>query len=134
MILAASDFDPPMHLPQWLACAAFVMWITLLAWKLVEKFRGPQPQPPSGELHLRVSRLEEEMALIESKMTDGFNLLRQAIETRNKEGEDRASKIHTRIDPIAENTGEIKGQLVAFTESFRNFATIISELARGNRI
>jgi hypothetical protein len=121
---------PPPGMIEWLLCAGCVMGLILLGLKIVDRVKGPAAHPPSGELGLRVSKLEEELKSLDQKMIDGFASLSDAITQRNREGEDRASKIHSRIDPIAQNTGEIKGQLHAFTESFRQFTEIMTAIAR----
>lgn len=133
MRLMAEMIAPPPGLINWLLCAGTMAGSLLLGWKLFDRLKGPQQQPPSGELALRVSKLEEELKSLDQKMIDGFASLSDAISQRNREGEDRASKIHSRIDPIAENTGEIKGQLHAFNQSFDKFTQVMVAIARNQR-
>ncbi len=47
-----------------------------------------------------------------------------------KAGEERAEKLHIRMNPIATNTAEMKGQMSAFTQSFDNFTQLITALHR----
>lgn len=77
------------------------------------------------DLAERVTKLEDEWKALDQKVVNGFSELSDQIAQRNREGEDRATKIHTRIDPILENTGEIKGQMYAFTKSFESFTKMM---------
>lgn len=50
--------------------------------------------------------------------------LEDKLESISRLGEERGRRLHARIDPLVENTAFIKGQMEAFTESFRNFANM----------
>lgn len=125
-----SEWVSPMHF----LCAASAVCFLFTVWDRIDKvIERKREQPPAGELNVRVAKLEREVDEIRKEFKQGFKDLGDLIALRNSQGEERASKIHSRIDPIAQNTGEIKGQLAAFNESFRNFTQMIKELAKGER-
>lgn len=125
MITTLSEISVPPSIGEWLLCAVACMALILLAMKLVDRIKGPAQQPTTGELALRVLALEEEWKALDQKVVNGFASLSDQIAMRNREGEARAEKIHIRIDPILANTGEIKGEMHAFTKSFENFTKVM---------
>ena len=148
MILAqatqAVQLPDPSHYTSigWLFVGAVGFVVALNAGiALYDRLRSKSPQPPNGELLMSVRQLTERIENVE-KAQEAARL--ENIEIRNEmkrdkveilqAGEVHASKLHTRIDPAVQNIAEVKGQMIAFTQSFDNFTKIVIELARGGKV
>lgn len=71
-----------------------------------------------SDLATRVKTNENDIDGIREKMEKNKDDLIRSADARS-------SVLHNRINPIVENTAAIKGQMEAFTESFRNLASIL---------
>lgn len=99
----------------WFGCLAFfVMFLNGLL-KLADRARGKPPQPPNAALGAdfqalsqRVGRLEVQVEIIRNEMKNDRDAIMRA-------GEERASKIHDRINALGERlteaVSEIRGEL-----------------------
>jgi hypothetical protein len=67
---------------------------------------------------------EVQMAAVYADKEELKSFGAQLVEIR-KDSEERARRLHARIDPVVENTAEIKGRMEAFTQSFDNFTRIM---------
>jgi hypothetical protein len=62
-----------------------------------------------------------------------LNGVQSKVDQMRSEGEERAVNLHNRINPIVENTAEIKGRMEAFTTSFNNFTELLVEQTRKHK-
>jgi hypothetical protein len=153
MIIAEiSAYDPPVQICVWLGCSMFILVGLYYLTQVIAFFKGAKPAPPNEQLDERVTRIENELVLIRSELkkdrddneqhasTRSSHIYDKIDETRKeidasvagmaREGEISRKHLHDRINPLVENTAEIKGQMAAFQASFDNFTKIIVEIAR----
>ena len=90
-MLLAEALTPPPGLASWLACAGFIMWMGLMAFKYSDRFQGKPSHPPAGELDLRVSAVERGVTRIDADVKQ----LRLDIVTN---GEKRKADIEKKVD------------------------------------
>jgi hypothetical protein len=104
-----------LDLAGWLGCFAFLVMLINGALKLADRVRGKSPCPPNEELDadfngldLRVARLEAQVEIIRAEMRNDRDALMRA-------GEERAGKIHDRINALGERltvaVGELRGEM-----------------------
>lgn len=104
-----------LDLAGWLGCLAFLTVLANGLLKLADRVRGKSSCPPNEELGAefdalghRVARLEADVDLIRTDLHADRDTLMRA-------GEDRASKIHERINALGEKltaaVGELRGEL-----------------------
>jgi len=104
------DFIPPKSFTDWILCLAAFMAILKYLLDLADRLRGQAPQPPNAQLQAaheqlteRVRRVEESADRLWDKLeTDKMEIL--------KSGEDRAAKLHDRINVILAAVSELRGQ------------------------
>lgn len=77
----------------------------------------------------RMEKLEEFIEAVRNKAAIDIDLIQQQSKTDMqlflRAGEDRAEKLHIRMNPIAIAVAEMRGQMQAFTQSFDNFTKIL---------
>lgn len=110
-LLAASEWSAPTGIAAWLACAAFVLMLVNGAFKLNSNIKGPPSHPPAGELDLRVAHLEERVTQFESTLTELRSEMREDLQTILSAGEERAGKIHGRINDVLAAVSELRGRV-----------------------
>lgn len=95
--------------------------------KLVDRARGRQPDPLLVQSHAtlaeRVTKLEEDARDISVKLSELQIKLLEA-------GEERGSKLHHRLNPIAENLAAVKGSMEALLLAFQENARTNLEMIR----
>ncbi len=144
-----ATLDPTaIQIASWLAVAFFLAAGVNQIWKLIQRFKDKPPPAEIYErvnktfaprtmvegLQVELHSLRDEThrafehqtQTLENKME--ANRIERREELRNIEtrldaimekGEERAVNLHNRINPVVENTALIKGQMEAFTDSFR---------------
>jgi hypothetical protein len=95
------EFSPPIQIAAWLGCLAFALMLFNESSKFIDRVRGKAPHPPNEQLAFsvsamdrRVTKLEADSAAIWAKMEADKSEILLA-------GEQRADKLHQRINPIA---------------------------------
>ncbi len=93
--------------------------------EFLERRKSKAGSPPNEQLQQSVKALEDRLAKLETAHDD----IREAMRTDTSEiltkGEERAAKLHERMNPVIENLAFIKGQNEAFTTSFNNLAAVL---------
>ncbi len=105
------EFSLPKSFTDWIVCLAAFMAILKYVLDLGDRLRGQPAEPPNAQLqasHLqlteRVRKVEESTDRLWSKLeTDKMEIL--------KSGEDRAAKLHERINVILAAVSEVRGRL-----------------------
>lgn len=133
-IPAVASTAAPDAIKPWLECLAwFIGLVGALLW-IVHQIRGKPAEPPNQQLEAILEVMKDRIEAIDSEHESIRQKLADDKEQANRENEDRASRIHKRLDPAAENIAEIKGQMQAFTQSFDNFVKIVVALAEGKKL
>jgi hypothetical protein len=116
MILAELNLPESIGLAGWLACLAFVITLVNGVLRLADRVRGKEPQPPNAELGAefhalgqRVARLETEVEAIRAEFKEDRLSLMQA-------GEERAGRLHERINEVLRAVAKLEGRLLAKAE------------------
>jgi hypothetical protein len=106
-----AEITAPVEIASWLACAAFAVVLTNGLFKLVNNVKGPNALPPAGELDLRVSNLETRTNTIEVGLAELRHEMKEDLKTMLAAGEERAGKIHGRINDVLAAVSELRGRL-----------------------
>lgn len=125
------------------AIVAVGLYVLLKFWNEVEAFmdrRREKPAPADtyqvkGDYATR-QELRELRTEINQHLTRQDVLLTKVeaqIATNNRDAEKRAEELHKRINPVLENTGIVRGQMDAFTQSFENFTKMMVAIAEEKR-
>lgn len=158
MMLADASFiqEPPIQVGIWLACAFFMMLIINEGFRFMRNLKGDAPQPPNAQIDERLTRVENSLDKLardfaEDKKQNEIHMsersktiflkidtvqseISERIDRSMSEANESRSRLHDRINPVVENTAEIKGRMDAFTQSFDNFTKIITAIAQQKKI
>ena len=66
------------------------------------------------------------------ELRDTVEKLRTEIQIIIGKNEERASRLHARMDPLLEAIARIDGQMGAFTASFQSFSEVVRKCTDGN--
>jgi hypothetical protein len=120
------------------AAVAGGLYILLKFWNEVEAFmdRRKEKPTPADTYQLKgdyVTRAELHQLRLEiqnhlQRQDDLLERVEAQIASNNRDAEKRAEELHKRINPVLENTGIVRGQIEAFTQSFDNFTKMIVAL------
>lgn len=108
------DQTTSVHIAGWLACAAFVMMMINGGFKLAHNFKGEPPTPANSNLGQSVAELNRRVTVLESRHEELLEKMDEDKSEILKAGEDRARRLHDRIDDMPsqiittlKNTGAI---------------------------
>ncbi|MGC8744545.1 MAG: hypothetical protein ACP5T0_11765 [Verrucomicrobiia bacterium] len=110
-----SNLPPSVDFAGWLGCLAFLVMFLNGLLRLADRARGKPPHPPNAalgaefqSLSQRVGRLEIQVETIRSEMKSDREAIMRA-------GEDRANRLHERINALGEKltaaVSELRGEL-----------------------
>ena len=122
-----------LSLGVWAMCLAFFVMLINALLKLAARLRGKAPKPPNAELDIKMRTLEARVEKIEGSQMKTADEVHAMHLTLIKSEEERATRLHERIDPLAQNTAAIKGSMEAFTTSFNNMTQLLmAHMARNS--
>jgi hypothetical protein len=114
-------------------------YVLLKFWSEVESFldRRREKPPPAETYQVKgdyatrqeLRELKQEITQHLSRQDDFLTRVEAQIAVNNRDAEKRAEELHKRINPVLENTGIVRGQMEAFTQSFDNFTKIITAIS-----
>ena len=129
-IPATAGDSVPLAIAEWLACLAFLVVLLNGLLKLADRVRGKPISPPNKQLEASQRALEERVRALEAGQDKMLSELHQMHVSLLQTGEERATKMHNRINPLMENTSAIKGSMEAFMTTFRSFTDLLTEHMR----
>lgn len=107
----SSAWEAPASIAGWLACLGFVLWIVNLGFKLGDRLRGKPAQPSNTSLGATVTDMNRRV----TKLEDWREALAAKLEADKIEimsaGEERAAKIHERINTVLSAVSEVRGEI-----------------------
>jgi len=137
----------PMQIAAWLTCLLAVFFLINEGGKVLDRWRGKPGQPANESLKLINDALEKRLATLEHDFKTERDENEKHISERSRTlfieikavhhelstkidrqmelSEESRARLHERINPIVENTAEIKGRMEAFTSSFGNFSEVM---------
>lgn len=101
---------------------------------MIRLLKGKSPMPPNEQLESTIADIKGHIAEIKednSKIWARITANRDEAEASN---EKRAHDLHVRLNPVAEDIREVRGQMQAFTLAFENFTKLIVALAHGKKL
>ncbi len=121
IILAQLSPDMLRGYPLFIVSVAATLWLLNQGADFFARFRSKPQEPPNQEILLAHNMLKERVEKLETK-------LESMEENVLSAGEERGRRIHGRLNPIAENLAEMKGQMEAFTMAFQKNAEVLIAL------
>ena len=110
-MMLAEMTTAPAGLITWLGCLAFVVVLVNGGFKLAANIKGPESAPPAGELDVRVAHIEERIDGFDRSISELRHEMRVDLQTVLQAGEERAGKIHGRINDVLAAVSELRGRL-----------------------
>jgi hypothetical protein len=114
MMATVENFPLPAEYAGWIACAAFTLWLILLAKKAVREFRGDEPQPPNIQLGLTMKDLKRRIETLERWKEELLQKLDDDKSEILAAGEERGGKIHDRINVVLAAVSKLEGRIEQF--------------------
>jgi hypothetical protein len=123
-----NNMDVPKSIVEWLGCAGFMVMFVYYAQEIYTKMRGQSPEPPNGELSQAIANLKERVTSQESRsasveklseLTERVSILERRWTKEQSllsaQNEERASKLHRRVDEILAAVSMQTGKLDMLT-------------------
>ena len=105
------DFTLPKSFTDWIVCLAAFLAILKYVIDLADRAKGPPAEPPNAQLQVSHEQLTERVR----KLEESNDRLWAKLENDKLEilssGEDRAAKLHERINAILAGLSELRGRL-----------------------
>jgi uncharacterized coiled-coil protein SlyX len=121
-----AEVSTPSTLTEWLVCLGFVMWMTLMGFKLSKQFKQ---QPPAGELDARVRIVEGAVGRHEQEIKEVNGAIRQLRDDIVRNGEVRKAAIERKVEDVRlELKDDISGMRAAMQEQMNTLIEKVGEL------
>lgn len=99
----------------WLGCLAFLIVFLNGLLKLADRIRGKPPHPPNAALSIEFQALNNRVARLETQFETIRAEIKNDRDTLMRSSEERAAKIHERINAIGERltsaVAELRGEI-----------------------
>jgi hypothetical protein len=105
------EFSLPKSFTDWMLCLAAFTAILKYVSDLGDRLRGHAAEPPNAQLQLSHEQLTERVRKLEESTDRLWAKLEADKMEIVKSGEDRAAKLHERINAILAAVSELRGRL-----------------------
>ncbi|HWD21061.1 MAG TPA: hypothetical protein VHB20_17470 [Verrucomicrobiae bacterium] len=105
------EFSTPKSFTDWLLCLAAFMAILKYLMDFSDRVRGASPEPPNAQLQASHQQLAERVRKLEESTDRLWAKLESDKMEIMKSGEDRALKLHERINAILAAVSELRGRM-----------------------